>query len=280
MLLSLRKPRITRRLSLTSSSRTLTATTSPSCSTSTRPNLALRSSPSPRPRQAKTHGGWPLCCKWLATTPLSCGLTTVTFCSVHIHKKNAKKCVAATCLLQRLRAHMVLRKVDFVGGDFNTSALSTVGDVFSDTDFMAPGNALLWGIGAWMNYARTARAFSSCRSVHTHGELMHKAATSLTTPTLALHPVTRLRTSLSFFTFASPTSRVLRALCAVLKLSHIVWSVPRPKKIACVYASDLHNKPSRTRRPCPVPRPTTRHRNHSISSSTQRPVGSTPQRPV
>ena len=38
--------------------------------------------------------------------------------------------------------------VDFIGGDFNMSAFSTVGDVFTDDEFSAPGNSLLWGLGA------------------------------------------------------------------------------------------------------------------------------------
>ena len=38
--------------------------------------------------------------------------------------------------------------VNFIGGDFNTSALSTVGDVFSDPEFSAPGNSFLWEFGA------------------------------------------------------------------------------------------------------------------------------------
>ena len=38
--------------------------------------------------------------------------------------------------------------VDFIGGDFNMSAFSTVGDVFTDAEFSAPGNSLLWGLGA------------------------------------------------------------------------------------------------------------------------------------
>ena len=38
--------------------------------------------------------------------------------------------------------------VDFIGGDFNMSAFSTVGDVFSDPEFSAPGNSFQWGLGA------------------------------------------------------------------------------------------------------------------------------------
>ena len=30
--------------------------------------------------------------------------------------------------------------VDFIGGDFNMSAFSKVGDVFKDAEFSAPGN--------------------------------------------------------------------------------------------------------------------------------------------
>ena len=37
---------------------------------------------------------------------------------------------------------------DFIGGDFNMRAFSTVGDVFTDDEFSAPGNSLLWGLGA------------------------------------------------------------------------------------------------------------------------------------
>ena len=70
--------------------------------------------------------------------------TTVTFCSVHIHNFVAKKRVASTDLLQRLHGYMKQPNVDFNGGDFNMSALSTVGDVFSDPEFSAPGNSFLW----------------------------------------------------------------------------------------------------------------------------------------
>ena len=43
---------------------------------------------------------------------------------------------------------MVQHNVDFLGGDFNMRAFSTVGDVFADLEFSAPGNSLLWGLGA------------------------------------------------------------------------------------------------------------------------------------
>ena len=59
----------------------------------------------------------------------------------------AKKRAASTDLLRRLHGYMKQHNVDFVGGDFNMSAFSTVGDVFSDPEFAAPGNTLLWGLG-------------------------------------------------------------------------------------------------------------------------------------
>ena len=70
---------------------------------------------------------------------------TVSFCSVHTHNVVAKKRDASTDLLQRLHGYMHQHNVDFIGGDFNMSAISTVGDVFSDPEFAAPGNSLLWG---------------------------------------------------------------------------------------------------------------------------------------
>ena len=71
--------------------------------------------------------------------------STVTFCSVHIHNVVAKKRDASTDLLRRQHAHMTQYDVDFVEGDF--SAFSSVGDVFADSEFTAPGNSLLWGLG-------------------------------------------------------------------------------------------------------------------------------------
>ena len=71
------------------------------------------------------------------------GTPTVTFCSVHIHNVVANKRDASIQLLQRLHRYMKQHNVDFIG-----SALSAVGDVFTDAEFSAPGNSFLWGIGA------------------------------------------------------------------------------------------------------------------------------------
>ena len=50
----------------------------------------------------------------------------------------AKKRDASTELLQRLFGYMKEHNDDFIGGDFNMSAFSTVGNVFSDPEFAVP----------------------------------------------------------------------------------------------------------------------------------------------
>ena len=54
---------------------------------------------------------------------------------------------------------MAQHDVDFIGGDFNVSAFSTVGDVFADPEFSAPGNSLLWGLGALEDSNRERTGF-------------------------------------------------------------------------------------------------------------------------
>ena len=78
---------------------------------------------------------------------------------MHIHNVVAKKRDATTELLQRLHGYMREHNVDFIGGDFNMSALSTVGDVFSDPEFSAPGNSFLWGLGALEEQYRERTGF-------------------------------------------------------------------------------------------------------------------------
>ena len=180
---------ITRRMFRSSSSRTPTATTSPSCSTRTRSDL-LRSSPSPRPPQAKTHGGiFALVVRGLPRRPSIADSPTVTFCSVHIHEKVATK---------------------------RDASASTVGDVFSDPEFMAPGSGHWWPgqIMPKRPYAWRVNAHGCCKFDNAD---------------LVLHLVTSLRISLSSFISASPTSWAPTASCAVLKLSNVAWSVQRPK---------------------------------------------------
>ena len=100
---------------------------------------------------------------------------TVTLCSVHIHNVVAKKRDASTDLLRRPHGYMKQHKVDIIGGDFNMSAFCTVGDVFSDTEFSAPGNAFLWGLGALEEPNRECAGFLIMPKrhyewrVHSHG---------------------------------------------------------------------------------------------------------------
>ena len=54
---------------------------------------------------------------------------------------------------------MKKHNVDFIGGDFNMGAFSTVDDVFSDPEFSAPGNPFLWGLGALEEQYRECTGF-------------------------------------------------------------------------------------------------------------------------
>ena len=109
--------------------------------------------PSGKTPQAKVRGAW-----FCLSFEVCCAAPTVTFCSVHIHKIVAKKRDAPE-LLQRLHGYMKLYNLDFIGGDFNMSALSTVGDVFSDPEFSAPGSSFLWGLGALEEQCRECTGF-------------------------------------------------------------------------------------------------------------------------
>ena len=65
--------------------------------------------------------------------------------------------------------------VDFIGGDFNMSAFSTVGDVFTDQEFSAPNNSLLWDLVHWRSRIVNALGFLIMPKrpyewrVHSHG---------------------------------------------------------------------------------------------------------------
>ena len=153
----------------------------------------------------------------LQRCPSLSGTPTVTFSSVHIHNVVAKKRDASTDLLRRLHGCMKQHNVDFIGGDFNMSAFSTVGDVFSDPAFSAPGNSFQVDLVRWKNSTVSALGFSSCQSVHVSGAWIHTAATNSITLHLALDPVTKPLTFLCFSTFAPPTYLALTASCAVSK---------------------------------------------------------------
>ena len=78
--------------------------------------------------------------------------------------------------------------VDFIGGDFNMSAFSTVGDVFTDQEFSAPNNSLLWDLVHWKSRIANVLVFSSCQSDLTSGVSIHMVATNLTMRYFGLGP--------------------------------------------------------------------------------------------
>ena len=71
----------------------------------------------------------------------------------------AKKRDTSTDLLRRLHGYVHQHNVDFIGGDFNMSALSTVGGVLSDPEFSSPGNSFLSGLGALEESNRECAGF-------------------------------------------------------------------------------------------------------------------------
>ena len=114
---------------------------------------------------------------------------------------------------------MLEHKVDFIGGDFNMSAFSTVSDVFSDPEFSAPGHSCLWGLGALDEQHRECTVFSSCPSVHMNGVWIRMAATNLTILRLALAPEINLLIFLSSSISAILISLGLTVLCEVSRPS-------------------------------------------------------------
>ena len=104
-------------------------------------------------------------------------------------------------------------------------ALSTVGDVFTDEAFSAPGNSLLCGLGRRIV---SALGSSSCRSDHMGGVWIHMAATSTTMQIWRLDPETPRLTSQFSSTSAPPTCLAPTAPRAVNKLNKDCWNVKLP----------------------------------------------------
>ena len=149
MRLYFKKPVIKFFTSPISSLRTLATRTSPYFSTRIPLSHILRFSPSRKTPQAKRHGAW-----FYASFEVSCAAPLFTvlrrshFAQYTFTLSSPKKGEASTDFLQQLYGHMQQHNVDFIGGDFNMSAFSTGGDVFSDPEFSALGNSFLWGLGA------------------------------------------------------------------------------------------------------------------------------------
>ena len=96
---------------------------------------------------------------WYCSLSVPCFVVLPSHFALHIHNVVAKKRGASTELLQFLHSKMLEFKVDFIGGDFNMSAFSTVSDVFSDPEFSAPGHSCLWGLGALDEQHRECTGF-------------------------------------------------------------------------------------------------------------------------
>ena len=150
----------------------------------------------------------------LLRRPSLSGSPTVIFCSVHIHGVVAKERDASIDLLQRLHGYMCVHSVDFIGGDFNMSAFSSVGDVFTDAGFSAPGNSFLWGLGALEEPNRQCAGFLIMPKrpyewrVHSHGCYKSDNATLGLGPrdqSAHLPVFFHLLTFLCFSSFAPPT---------------------------------------------------------------------------
>ena len=105
--------------------------------------------------------------------------------------------------------------VDFIGGDFNMSAFSTVGDVFSDPEFSAPRSSFLQGLGALEEPNRDRTGFLIMPSVYMSGVWIHTAAANTITLRSALDPVTKLLTFLRFSISAPRTYLAPTVSCAV-----------------------------------------------------------------
>ena len=101
-----------------------------------------------------------------------------------------------------------------IGGDFNMSALSTVGDGFSDPEFSAPGNSFPWGLVRWKSSIVSALGSSSCPSAHMSGLWIHMAATSLTMQRWASDFVINPLTCLCSYISVPPTCLAPTASCA------------------------------------------------------------------
>ena len=88
---------------------------------------------------------------------------------------------ASTDLLRRLRGYMTQYNVDFIGVDFNTSAFSTVSDVFSDPEFFTLVICFCGDLVSWKSSTVSALGSSSCPSAHTSGMWIHMASTNMIT---------------------------------------------------------------------------------------------------
>ena len=119
------------------------------------------------------------------------------------------------------------------------SAFSTVGDVFTDAAFSAPGKSFLWDLVHWRSRIVNALGFSSCQSVLMSGVCIHMAATSLTMLRLPWDLKTNLLISLCSFIFAQLICPDPAASCVVSKHNKEDLSANTTKN-AC--REDVHDR--------------------------------------
>ena len=162
MRLSFKRPVIMSRTSLISSLHALATRTSPSCSARISLSLTLWCLPSRKTPQAKERGVWSYSSFEAHCDALhfpghpTCPHFVLCTSTMQWPKKRD---ASSELLPRRLQGHMKQHNVDFIGGDFNMSAYSTVGGVFSDTEFSAPGDSCLWGRGALVEPNRERTGF-------------------------------------------------------------------------------------------------------------------------
>ena len=156
----------------------------------------------------------------LLRRPSLTGSPTVTFCLVHIYNVVALRNVTLPLIF--FSAYMdIWHNVDFIGGDFNMSAFSTVGDVFTDEEQMRNSQRLAihfcGGLVHWMDRIVNVLVFSSCQSDLTSGVSIHMDATSLTMRCLAWDLETNLFIFRCSFIFAIPICPDPAVSCVVSK---------------------------------------------------------------
>ena len=143
----------------------------------------------------------------LLRRPSLSGTPTVPCCSVMSLPRSVTH---PLIYFSGFHGYMRQHNVDFIGGDFNVSAISTVGDVFSDPEFSAPGNSFLWDLVRWRSRIVSVLGFSQCQSVHMSGVWIHMA-----TQRLASDLVINALTSLCSYISVPLTCLAPTASCAV-----------------------------------------------------------------
>ena len=128
-----------------SSLRTPAIRISPSCSTGTPLSLILRFLLSTKTPQAKVRGAWSYssfeaCC----AAPHFLERRLSHFASYTSAMLWLRNVTLPLTFYGDLHGYMQQHNVDFIGGDFNMSAFSTVG---AYQEFSAPGNSFLWRLG-------------------------------------------------------------------------------------------------------------------------------------